>query len=215
MQEFIPPRLLQPGEPLEDAVYCAECAILKQDIIGNKIGTCLGHFVQDINMPMKCQYHKNDLRLISVLIFLKSGITVYHKAIIKDLTKEIDPNLLTSFLQAINSFGEELTNEQVSLIKFQKMNIVLCKGKYSNGAMIVKGKIPTDAKVLFSEFLTVLEDSFPNFFKKEFTGKCLPEDEVDKLAAKFLSEYLKEKFHPISSSVINKACKLTCKATDK
>ncbi len=215
INDFIPPRPLLPGEPSSEAVYCAECEYLEQDVIGSKNGSCFGHSIQDSHAPIKCHFHKNGLHLISVFVFLKSGISVYHKAIVKDLTKDIDPSLLTSFLQAINSFGEELTNEQMSVIKFQKMNIVFCRGKYSNGAMLIKGKFKEEAKEVFSCFLERLEVSYPSFFINNYAGKCLPEEEVDNIAIELLKDYAREKFYPISSSIIEKSCHLICGKTSK
>ncbi len=212
---FIPPRPLLPGEPLNEAVYCAECEHLEQDVIGSKTGICFGHAIQDSHEPLKCHFHKNGIHLISVFVFLKSGISVYHKAIVKDLTKEIDPGLLTSFLQAINSFGQELTNEQMSVIKFQKINIVFCRGKYSNGAMLIKGSIKEEAKGIFTSFLEKLELSYPSYFINNYTGKCLPEEEVDNIAFELLTDYAREKFYPISSSIIEKRCHLKCGKTSK
>ena len=101
------PRPLLPDEPLENAVYCAECEIFDQEVIGSKFGNCMGHSIPDSNIPMMCKYFKEVHSLISVLVFLKSGISIYHKAIVKNVAKEIEPNLLTSFLQAINDFGGE------------------------------------------------------------------------------------------------------------
>ncbi len=215
IKDFIPSRPLLPGDPSDDAVYCAECEFFEQDIIGGKIGTCFGHLIKESNVPTRCQFYKNNLRLISVFVFLKSGISVYHKAIVKDLTKEIDPGLLTSFLQAINSFGEELINEQISLIKFQKMNIVFCRGKYSNGALIIKGKFKEEVKEVFSYFLEKLEDSFPTYFKSNYVGICLPEEEADNITIEFLKDYVKEKLFPISSSVLEKYCHLMCRMTSR
>ena len=198
------PRPLQPGEPLEEAVYCAECDVFKQDIIGCKVGTCFGHAVSDCNTPMICSYFKNDTRIISVMVFLNSGISIYHKAIVKDVAKDIDPNLLTSFLQAITNFGQELASEQISQIQFQKMNIVFCRGKYANGAMIIKGKIDNHSKEIFSHFINKLEKAFPDFFEGEFRGLLLPEAEIDKIATESMKEYVKENFYPISQDLIER-----------
>jgi hypothetical protein len=209
-QDFVMPRPLLPNEPLEDAVYCAECEIFEQEIIGDKIGSCMGHLIQDSSTPMVCQYNKNGLRLMSVFVFLKSGISVYHKAVVKNLTKEMDPGLISSFLQAINLFGQELADEQISLIKFQKMNIVFCRGNYSNGAMIIKGNLNEESKEVFSLFLQKLEDSFPDYFMSEYNGLCLPEDEVDDIAIEFLKDYARGKYYPISPSFIENSCQLKC-----
>ena len=145
------------------------------------------------------------------MVFLNSGISIYHKAIVKDVANKIDPGLLTSFLQAISQFGQELTKENVSTIEFQKMKIVLCKGVYSSGAMIIKGNIPEEAKKVFSGFIFQVEASYPSYFEGEYSGLCLPEDEVDDIAIEYLKGYVREKkFYPIPDNLIESACKLKC-----
>ena len=196
------PRPIQSGEDLEKAVYCAECKVFEQDLIGCKVGTCLGHSISDSNTPMVCSYFKNDTRIISVLVFLPNGISIYHKAIVKDLAKDIDPNLLTSFLQAISSFGQELASEQISQIQFQKMNIVFCRGKYCNGALIVRGKLDEHSKDMFSHFINKLENAYPDYFEGEFRGLLLPETEIDKIATESMKEYAKENLYPIPRDLI-------------
>ena len=203
------PRPIPQGESLDNAVYCSECEVLKQDIIGCKVGTCFGHPIPDCSTPMECSYFKSDSRLISVLVFLQNGISIYHKAIVKDVAKDIDPNLLSSFLQAISSFGEELASEQISQIQFQKMNIVFCRGKYANGAMIIKGKLEEHSKEIFSNFINNLENAYPDYFEGEFRGLLLPEAEIDKIASESMREYVKEKFYPISQDLIETKSGLT------
>ena len=210
MESFNPPRPIRRGESLESAVYCADCKLLEQDLIGCKTGTCSGKHIPDTSVPMRCDYFKNDTKLISVFIFLKSGISIYHKAIVKDLRKGLDPDLLSGFLSAINMFGQELTNEQVSLITFQKMNIVFCRGNYSNGALIIKGNIDNLSKDVFSYFINKLESSFPDFFEGEFVGRCLPEEEIDQIAIESLKEFFKEKMHPIPAKLIENLSRRKC-----
>ena len=210
MQEFIPPRTLLPHEPIEKAVYCAECELFNQKIIGCKEGKCLEHPITDSTMPLVCNYYKNAHKIVSILVFLKSGISVYNKAIVEDLESEIDPSLLSSFLQAISSFGQELTNEQVSLIEFQKMNIVFCRGKYSSGAMIVRGKIDDHSKECFSYFINKLENSYPQFFAAEYPQPSIPEKEIDKIAVKALKEYAMKRSYPINAEIIENICTLGC-----
>jgi hypothetical protein len=210
MEDFKPPRPLEPNESLEKAVYCAECAHLQQDIIGKTVGTCFGISLKDTTVPMDCPYFKNDLKVISILIFLKSGISVYHKAIVEDVSSQVDPELLSSFLRAISAFGEELTNEEVSLIKFQQMNIILCKGEYSNGAMIIRGKISENYKESLMFFLKNVENNFHDYFEGEYTGRCLPEDEIDQICQESLREFVKAKLHKIPAHIIENNCNLKC-----
>ncbi len=210
MEDFKPPKAFEPGESTEKAVYCAECAHLQQDKLGSPVGTCFGIPIEKTTVPLDCPYFKNDLRIVMLLIFLKSGISVYHKSIVNDLVKEVDPELLSSFLQAINAFGEELTNEQISLIKFQKMNIIFCRGTYSNGAIILRGKMEIDYKEGFLFFLKSVEKQFKDYFEGEYTGRCLPEDEIDQIAKESLTEFIRQKFHPISREILENECDLQC-----
>lgn len=213
--DFVQPRPLLPGEPLDDAVYCAECEILSQNIIGSQQGDCMGIPIPDVNTPMRCPFFKKDVKIVSVFVFLKSGISVYHKAIVKDLAKQIEPSLLTSFLQAISIFGEELVSEQISSISFQKMNIVLSSSKFSNGAMIIKGEIDDNAKNCFSDFLSTLEKSFPEYYDGTLEGRCLPETEVDQVATEHMKEYIRQKFYSIDPSIVQHGCGLKCGASSK
>ena len=210
MESFKSPKPIASGESLDNAVYCADCKSFEQDLIGCKIGTCFGNQILNSNVPMRCDYFENDTKLISVFIFLKSGISIYHKAIVTDLRKELDPDLLSGFLQAINMFGQELTKEQVSLISFQKMNIVFCRGIYSNGALIIKGNINNLSKDIFSYFIKKLESSFPDFFESEFAGRCPPEEEIDQIAIESLKEFFKEKMHTIPHKLIENLCNFKC-----
>ena len=141
---------------------------------------------------------------------MKSGISIYHKAIVKNVAKEIEPNLLTSFLQAINDFGGELVGESITSIEFQKMNIFFSKGKYTNGVMIIKGKISEESKTCFSEFMQNVESSFPTYFEGQYKGRCLPEEEVDQIAFETMEKYAKRKLYPIDPSIIENTCSLRC-----
>lgn len=207
------PRPFQPHEPLNNAVYCGECKNFKQDIIGSKSGTCFEHPILDSNVPLDCSYYTQDIQVISILVFLKSGISIYHKAIVKDMEKEINPDLVSSFLQAINLFGAELTNEQISSIQFQKMNIVYIRGKNSNGAMIVKGKIKEKYKDMFVFFLDKLEETYPAYFMGEFSGSLLPEAEIDKIAFSSMREYIQRDLYSICPATIEKNSCLKCGKT--
>lgn len=208
IQELIPPRPFIPANSIAMPVYCSECEHFKQDIIGSKTGTCMNHSISDSNIPLDCKYHSNAHSIVSIFIFLKSGVSIYHKAIIKDFTKEIDPTLLTGFLQAVNIFGQELTNEEMSSIQFQKMNILFGRSKNINGALIIKGKIGDQAKEMFSLFLNKVEESFPSYFEGEFHGRYLPESEVDVIGFESMREYTKESLYPISSTLLKRKCKL-------
>lgn len=210
MDNVKPPKRLQPGESLDDAVYCAECANLEQKIIGDAIGKCFGFTIKNTRVPLKCPHFKNDPSVISLLIFLKSGISVYHKAIVKDVTTQVDPELLSSFLRAISAFGEELTKEEVSLIKFQQINIIFCKGQYSNGAILIRGKVKDEYKEYFSLFLKNVETQYKDYFLGEYTGRCLPQVEIDQICYKSLNQFIKQKFHQIPDEIIEKYCGLTC-----
>ncbi len=210
MKNLTPPKSIKPGSSLEGAVYCANCQNLKLNQIGGKSGTCFGFPIPDSNIPLQCQHYQNDRRIISVFVFLKSGISIYHKAIVKDLKKEVDPDLIASFLQAINMFGEQLANEQISSIQLQKMNIVYVRGKFSNGAMIIKGNIDEISKEGFSYFISKLESSYPDFFDGGFAGQCLPEEEVDQIATESLKEFVREKLYPIPPKLVEKACHFKC-----
>ncbi len=215
IQDFVMARPLLPDEPLKDAVYCAECEVFQQEIIGSKIGDCMGHEIPDSSTPMMCKYFKDAQSIVSVLVFLKSGISIYHKAIVKDAAKEIEPNLLTSFLQAINDFGGELIGESITSIEFQKMNIFFSKGKYTNGAMILKGKISEDVKSCFTEFMQNVEGSFLDYFNGPYTGRCLPEEDVDQIAFKTMKQFAHKKLYTITPSVIEKSCNLKCGVCSK
>ena len=66
-QDFVMPRPLLPNEPTEEAVYCAECEIFDQEVIGSKLGNCMGHTIPDSGTPMKCKYFKGFKRYLFVL----------------------------------------------------------------------------------------------------------------------------------------------------
>jgi hypothetical protein len=202
-QELIMLRPLAPEESQKEAVYCIECDILKQDQIGSKCGTCEGHQVFNSLTPMKCHYYKNAHSIISILVFLKgSGLPIYNKAIVKDLTKEIDPGLLSSYLEALSAFGMELTNESVSQIQFQKMKIIFSRGENINGALILKGESNEEIKNIFSHFIQKIEESFPNYISGNSVGMVLPERQVDKLGYKSLQKYVKKRFYPVSNGFV-------------
>jgi len=199
-----------PGEPLDQAVYCASCEYLEQEVIGSKTGTCFGHEVFDSTMPMVCQHFLNDIKVLSVLVFLNSGISVYNKAIVQDVSTQMDPQMLSSFLEAINMFGKELTKEDISQIQFKKKNIVICRGNQAYGALLVKGEVDDDAKQMFSDFVLKVEEHFPDYFGGDFNGVCLPEDEVDKIAFSSMREYIAKKLYKISPEFIENHCNLKC-----
>jgi hypothetical protein len=208
IQDAILPRKLLLGESLNQAVYCADCENLQQEIIGSKYGTCMEHPILDSTIPMECSYYKNAQNIVSFFIFLKSGISIYNKAITKDFTNEIDPTLLTSFLSAINSFGEEIAKEQISLIQFQRMNIIYCRGRYSNGALIIKGKLKDNFNEILSSLLIRVEESFPFYFEGEFNGRILPAKDVDLIMLDFLTEYNTSKLFPICPHLLEENCNI-------
>jgi len=215
-QDFVMPRPLLPNEPIEEGVFCGECDIFKQDLIGDKCGNCMGHPVQDSATPMKCMYYKNAHSIVSILVFLKgSGLSIYNRAIVEDFEKQIDPGLITSFLQAISSFGMELTNEQVSLIQFQKMKIVFCRGKYVNGALILRGEFDDAAQNVFSGFINKVEKAYPDYLNGKLVGKCLPESEVDGMCFESLREYARGNFYPVKDEIVAKSCKVGCRRGKK
>ncbi len=170
----------------------------------------MGHPILDATCPMECVHYQGDLKIISVLVFLNNGITVYHKAVVNDISSEIDPQLLSSFLDAINMFGKNLTQEEISQIQFQKMNILICRANYSYGAMLLKGEVNDVCKTVFSEFLDKLEGKFPDYFSGEYVGKCLPEEECDALALSSLKKYMTEKLRPIPEKIMEHACSFKC-----
>ncbi|NVM03245.1 MAG: hypothetical protein HWN67_12970 [Candidatus Helarchaeota archaeon] len=210
MTEVKKPKPLKPGESLDNAVYCANCEHYKEEIIGSKVGGCYGYSVSDSNMPMDCPYYKNEIRVISAMIFLKSGISIYHRTIVRNMTTQIDPQLLSSFLQAINMFGEELTKEPVSQIQFQKTNIIICKGDFAYGALLVKGDVKEDSKKIFSDFLFNVEKKFPDYFGNDFKGTCLPKEEVDSIALSSMKKYYSDKMYNIPLEIIENSCNLKC-----
>ena len=210
MTDLKKPRPLKPGEPLDNAVYCATCKFFEQELIGNKKGSCMGHAVLDSSHPLECPYFHNDLRLISVMIFLNNGISVYHKAIVQDISSEIDPQLLSSFLNAINLFGSQVTKEDLSLIQFQKMNILVCRGQYSYGALLIKGEVDDLCKDAFANFVTKVEDNFTEYFEGAYTGQLLPEDKCDKLAFSSMRKYAIGKLFAISPELMEKTCFFKC-----
>lgn len=206
MTKFKKPHPIPIGESMDQAVYCANCKNLKQDVIGSKTGCCMEHAIADATCPMKCSYFQNDIRIISVLVYLSNGITIYNKAIVQDISNQIDPDLLSSFLDAINMFGKNLTREEVSQIQFQKINILISRAEHSYGALLLKGEIDDLCKQNFSNFLLKIEDNFQDYFNGPYMGQCLPENEVDLVAISSLKEYLSEKLYNISPEIIEKSC---------
>lgn len=207
-------RPFEPGDPIDKAVYCMSCRHLAQEAIGGKPGACFGHPIQDASNPMMCPYYENHIRVISILLFVKSGISIYHRTMTKD-SNNIDPQMLSSFLQAINMFGEELAKDELTQIQFRKMNIVLYQGDYVNGALLVKGEIDKDAKDLFSDFVIKIESNFPKYFEQGTYNVCLPTEEVDDLAMACMKQYVAKKMYDIPSDVIEECCKLTCASLPK
>ena len=206
MNEFLNIRPLGPNDCMDSAVFCATCVNFKQDIIGGKCGTCFGHEIKDGNIPMQCPHFGNHLQVLSVLVFLKSGISIYDRAIVPDAKNQMDPQMLSSFLQAINMFGEELTQEQVSQIQFQKMNIFVCRNVKAYGAMLVKGEVQDALKKVFTDFLKRIEEKFPEYFLHDYSGACLPTEEVDRLGFTCIKEYMDDypavPFHPMPKQVV-------------
>jgi hypothetical protein len=204
--KFKKPHPIPTGESTDQAVYCASCKNFEQDIIGSKIGCCMEHTVPDATWPMECPTFQNEIRILSVLIYLSNGITIYNKAVVQDISTQIDPDLLSSFLDAINMFGKNLTQEEISQIQFQKINILISRAKHSYGALLLKGEIDDLCKQNFSKFLLNIEDCFQDFFKGPYVGQCLPEDEVDLIALSSLKDYLSAKLYNISPEIMKKSC---------
>ncbi|MDD1778992.1 MAG: hypothetical protein LUQ65_12575 [Candidatus Helarchaeota archaeon] len=204
--KFKKPHPIPLGKSADQAIYCANCKNFEQDIIGSKIGCCMEHTITDATCPMKCPAFQNEIRIISVLIYLSNGITIYNKAVVQDLSTQIDPDLLSSFLDAINMFGKDITQEEVSQIQFQKINILISRAQYSYGALLLKGKIDDLSKQNFSNFLLKIEDNFQDYFKGPYIGQSLPENEVDLIAFSSLKAYLSEKLYNISPEIIKKSC---------
>lgn len=210
--DIVMPRPLLPDEPIEEAVFCGECEKYQQDKIGDNCGSCGGMGKFESVTPMKCMYYNNAHSIVSILVFLKgSGLSIYNRAIVEDFEKQIDPGLVSSFLQAIGSFGKELTGEQVSLIQFQKMKIVFCRGKYINGALILKGEFDDAAQNVFSEFISRVENSYPEYLNGNLMGKCLPESEVDGMCFESLREYARGKLYSVDDKIVEKSCKIGCR----
>ncbi len=202
------PRPLEVDDPPDSEVFCAHCLHFKQETLGNKSGTCFGHKIVDGTMPFVCPHYINHLQIISVLVFLQNGITIYNRAIVPNAGKDIDPDMLSSFLQAISIFGKELTQEHISQIQFQKMNIFICRHDKAYGAMLVKGNVDETLKTVFTNFLKRIEETFPDYFCQEYNGSCLPSEEVDRLGFICIKEYIEDydvkKLHPIPKQVIEK-----------
>jgi len=210
--DFVMPRPLLPDEPIEQAVYCAECKIYKQNKIGDTCGSCGGKGEFNSITPMKCLYYKNAHRIVSILVFLKgSGLSIYNRAIVEDFEKQIDPGLVTSFLQAISSFGKELTNEQISMIQFQKVKIVFCRGKHVNGALIIRGEFDDRSNQVFSNFINKVEKTYPEYLNGNLVGKCLPESEIDGMCLESLQEYVTGEMYPVDDKIVEKSCKVGCR----
>ena len=210
--DFLKPHPLGLDDPPDSGVYCAQCMHFKQHALGNKTGTCFGQEVPDGTIPYACPHYMNHLQIISLLVFLQNGISIYNRAIVPNAGKQIDPQLLSSFLQAINMFGEELTQEQVSQIQFQKMNIYVCRNDKAYGAMLVKGDVNDRLKTVFTSFLKRVEENFPDYFCQDYNGVCLPTEEVDRLGFACIKEYREDyevkELHPIPKEVIENGSKL-------
>ena len=203
VSEYISPHNWDPMEPIDGLLE-------KQEVIGCRTGTCFGNDVPDTTMPMVCQYFLNDVKVLSVFVYLNNGISIYNKAIFQDISTQMDPQMISSFLEAISMFGKELTKEDISQIQFQKMNILICRGNQAYGALLVKGNVDDEAKEIFSDFVLKVEGQFPDYFTKDFNGICLPEDEVDKIAFSSMREYIVKKLYKISPELIENHCNLKC-----
>ena len=88
--DFLKPHPLGPDDPPDSGVYCAQCVHFKQHVLGNKTGTCFGKEILDGTIPYACPHYMNDLQIISVLVFLQNGISIYNRAIVPNAGKQID-----------------------------------------------------------------------------------------------------------------------------
>ncbi len=210
LTELRKPRIWDPSEPLDKATYCSQCKFFEPDLLGHKEGNCFGIRIEDSTNPMLCPFFHNDIKILAVLLYLENGISVYHKAVIEDMETQMDPQLISSFLRAINTFGKELTREQLTQLQFQQMTIFVCRGKYIYGALLVKGNVDEDCKDTFKDFVTSIEREFSDYFEGVYTGICLPEEEVDIIAMASMQDYLAKKYYDVPPDLIQNCHKLKC-----
>ncbi|MHA1381745.1 MAG: winged helix-turn-helix transcriptional regulator [Candidatus Helarchaeota archaeon] len=89
-------------------------------------------------IELKEKYIKRTLQYL-MIIDKSSGLTIYEY----NFTKEsIDPDLISGFLTAIQSFGSEISKEETSITKlaYKNFEIALDDGEIIRAALILKGQ---------------------------------------------------------------------------
>jgi len=106
------------------------------------------------------KYH-DALNIIHILVIHKlSGITVYSESY---TTERIDPSLVSGFLQAITSFGSEISGTEHSdlrLLEYQDFKISIQDGPLTRTALILKQEP--------SQRLLEIQKHFVRFFDTKF-----------------------------------------------
>ncbi|MFX1296855.1 MAG: hypothetical protein ACFFD2_18610, partial [Promethearchaeota archaeon] len=100
-----------------------------------------------------------------LIIHRKVGATLYHRQF---GTWEIDTDLISGFLSAIQSFGKEIKSKDVPIRKmaYKEFEILLNQGNFVFVALIVDGKTSKWHEEKLAEFTEVFEQEFEEHLKK-------------------------------------------------
>ncbi|MHA1130503.1 MAG: prenyltransferase/squalene oxidase repeat-containing protein [Candidatus Helarchaeota archaeon] len=130
--------------------------------IETQIGSILQiDFATAMEIPKDIGEKKEDLLKLRYLLIIhrQVGATLYHRQF---GTWEIDPDLISGFLTAIQSFGQEIKSKDVPIqsMGYKEFEITLNQGKFVHVALIIDGKSSDWHKEKLAEFTKEFERQF-------------------------------------------------------
>ncbi|NVM52060.1 MAG: hypothetical protein HWN66_00060 [Candidatus Helarchaeota archaeon] len=143
-------------KPITNATH----AFLKE--LEEEIGGVLQiDFLQKEEIPKEIEDKKQYLLQLRYLLIIHRsvGSALYHR---KFGTWEIDPDLISGFLTAIQSFGSEIKAKSVPIRKmaYKEFEILLNQGELVVTALIVDGKTSEWHEMKLATFMKEFEDKF-------------------------------------------------------
>ncbi|NVM31309.1 MAG: hypothetical protein HWN65_20895 [Candidatus Helarchaeota archaeon] len=121
---------------------------------------------QNLSMMMNDLEKKYSQRILIFLLVIdeNSGVAIFQHNFAE---KSVDPDLISGFLSAIQSFGSELTTEAAAMKKlaYKNFEIEMHVGRYVRVALVLSGSITKHLKENLAKFTDSFERTFEEHLK--------------------------------------------------
>ena len=163
------------------------------------------------NKALMEKYNKYaDAQNIKYLFLIEKNLGVKLSSRNYGSEKEIDEDLIVGFLQAVTSFGQEISGVEAAVmenITYEGLKILLENGKYVNSCLLLKEEETANLKQKIRKATEEFEEKFENDLK-DFKGDVGAfKDNLDNFD-KIFEIYLKEFFKIDHNKLIKKSIKL-------